>query len=118
MAAQPKKKTSKVRSKTRRANQRATLPRLVLCAKCKTPKLPHHICPECGYYGRAKIISTKLDKKVAAALEKKASDSEDLKARREKPKTEKPKKAKKPETTKKIIQDPARTGEKYQKDQE
>ena len=114
MAAQPKKKTSKVRSKTRRANQRATLPRLVLCAKCKTPKLPHHICPECGYYGRAKIISTKLDKKVTAALEKKGT----------KPKTEKPKKADKtkksdkPDTTKKIIQDPARTGEKYQKDQE
>lgn len=114
MAALPKKKISKVRSKTRRANQRATLPKLVLCAKCKTPKLPHRICPECGYYGRAKIISTKLDEKVARALEKSQP-----KARQPKrtAKSRKPKNIKRPSTTKKIIQDPARTGEEYQQDQ-
>ncbi len=107
MAALPKKKISKVRGRTRRANQRVTLAKLVLCAKCKTPKLPHRICPECGYYGRAKIISTKLDKKVARALEK-----------TEKPKT-KPseKKVQKPRTTKKIIQTPERTGEERRTDQ-
>lgn len=71
MAAEPKKKISKVRGKTRRAHQHATLPRLVLCIKCKTPKLPHTVCPECGHYGKIKIIKTKLDKTIAKTLNKK-----------------------------------------------
>lgn len=114
MAAQPKKKISKVRSRTRRAHQQATLPKLVLCAKCKTPKLPHHICPECGYYGRAKIITTKLDEKVAKTLEK-----TEAKPKGERSKTPSAQKFEaKPKETKKVIQTPKRTGEKHEKDPE
>jgi len=70
MAAQPKKKTSKVRGKTRRAHQHAVLPKLVICIKCKTAKLPHTICPECGHYGKIKIVKTKLDKTISKTLDK------------------------------------------------
>jgi len=70
MSAQPKKKISKVRSKTRRAHWHGALPKLMTCAKCKASKLPHRACPECGYYGRAKVISTKLESRVAKTLEK------------------------------------------------
>jgi len=112
MAAQPKKKTSKVRSKTRRAHQRATLPKLVLCPKCKTPKLPHTVCPECGYYGRAKIVITKLDKKIAKTLREKEVKPKNVK----RSSAIKTKKTSKPKTTKKVIQTPKRTGEEYQED--
>lgn len=77
MAAQPKKRTSKVRGKTRRAHQHATLPKLVICIKCKSPKLPHNVCPECGHYGKLKVSTTKLDKKIAESLDKPASSSND-----------------------------------------
>ncbi|RLC37368.1 50S ribosomal protein L32 [candidate division Kazan bacterium] len=73
MAAQPKKKISRVRGKTRRAHRRAVLPKLVACAKCKTLKLPHTICPECGHYGKVKVIKTKLDRKIDKTLNKPVS---------------------------------------------
>ena len=76
MAAEPKKKISKVRGKTRRAHQHATLPKLVVCVKCKTPKLPHMVCPECGHYGKIKIVKTKLDKKIAKTLDKPSAKNE------------------------------------------
>ncbi|AKM84658.1 TPA: 50S ribosomal protein L32 [Patescibacteria group bacterium] len=107
MSAQPKKKISKVRGKTRRAHWRATLPRLVLCAKCKVLKLPHRACPECGYYGRAKVLSTKLESKVHKTLEKTKPDKPSV-----------PKKATQPKTTHKTINTPKNTGEEFHTDQE
>lgn len=68
MAALPKKKISKVRGKTRRAHWHATMPTLVICAKCKSKKPAHSACPECGYYGKNKVLNTKTDKKIAQAL--------------------------------------------------
>jgi len=128
MAALPKKKISKVRGKTRRAHQHITMPTLVACAKCKTKKPAHMACPECGYYGQAKILNTKADKKIAQALklqakaEKAKETAEAKKKRAEKVKADKAarqaKKAEaKPRSTKKIIQTPARTGEEYKGDE-
>ncbi|MFH0905592.1 MAG: 50S ribosomal protein L32, partial [bacterium] len=48
MAALPKKKISKTRGRTRRAHQRVSLLKLIVCPKCKAPKLPHRMCGECG----------------------------------------------------------------------
>ena len=110
MSAQPKKKISKVRGKTRRAHWHGALPKLTLCAKCKASKLPHRACPECGYYGRAKVISTKLESKVAKTLEKTKSII-----------TSKPsriKKTAKPKTTHKTINTPKNTGAEFHTDQE
>ena len=48
--AVPKRKTSKARRDQRRANWKLEAPGFVACPKCHEPKMPHHVCPECGYY--------------------------------------------------------------------
>jgi len=69
MAAQPKKKISRVRGRTRRAHINICLPKLVKCSNCGHPKPPHIACPECGFYGKKKIIITKTDKRIAKKLQ-------------------------------------------------
>ena len=112
MSAQPKKKISRVRSRPRRAHWRGALPKTVICAKCQAPKLPHRACPECGYYGRAKVLSTKLEAKVVKTLEKIKP------AKKTSGKPPAAKKSAKPNTTKKIIHTPKGSGEEFHTDQE
>lgn len=53
--AVPKKRKSKARKRTRRAqHDKATPPTLTWCSNCGSPKEPHRVCMACGYYrGRA-----------------------------------------------------------------
>ncbi|HHJ00583.1 MAG TPA: 50S ribosomal protein L32 [Candidatus Aerophobetes bacterium] len=51
----PKKKTSKSRIRKRRAQQKLSAPSLSLCPQCNSFKLPHFVCPECGYY-KGKLV--------------------------------------------------------------
>lgn len=46
----PKRRTSKMRLRTRKAANRwqAALP--VVCSKCGAKVLPHTVCSACGYY--------------------------------------------------------------------
>jgi len=46
----PKHKLSKTRRDKRRTHWKATAPNVVACPQCGDPKLPHHICPNCGTY--------------------------------------------------------------------
>ncbi len=56
--AVPKRKTSKARRDKRRANWKLTVPTLVECTQCHEKKVPHRVCPECGYYnGKAVIVA-------------------------------------------------------------
>jgi large subunit ribosomal protein L32 len=32
-------------------------PALSLCPKCHEPKLPHRVCPNCGYYDGKEVVS-------------------------------------------------------------
>ena len=50
----PKRRHSKRRKNSRRAHDHlSTLP-LSECSNCHEKKLPHQVCPQCGYYkGRA-----------------------------------------------------------------
>lgn len=48
--AVPKRKTSKAKRDSRRAHDKLTAPNLVECPQCHEKKLPHHACPNCGYY--------------------------------------------------------------------
>ena len=61
----PKRRHSCARQAKRRANYKAIAPGLSTCPQCKAPKLPHRVCPSCGYYnGKAVvIIEEKEDKK-------------------------------------------------------
>ena len=48
--AVPKRKMTKARRDSRRANWKLTAPGLVECPQCHEMKMPHRVCPECGYY--------------------------------------------------------------------
>lgn len=90
MAAQPKKKISKVRSKTRRAHQSIKLPVLTICPNCKHLKPPHIACPKCGFYGAKKILITKTDRRIAKQLKQEKpktakTDKEEPPAKEDKP---------------------------------
>jgi large subunit ribosomal protein L32 len=55
----PKRKTSKCRTRSRKANWKATTPPAVNeCPQCHEPKQPHHICPTCGTYAGREVIET------------------------------------------------------------
>ncbi len=52
----PKRRHSKSRKNRRRAHDALTAPSLSECTNCHEQKLPHRVCPHCGYYkGRAVI---------------------------------------------------------------
>ncbi len=55
--AVPKKKTSKSKSRSRRASAwQLIAPGVSSCPTCGAPKRPHHVCMNCGYYkGRAAV---------------------------------------------------------------
>jgi large subunit ribosomal protein L32 len=54
--AVPKRKTSKARRDQRRANWKLNAPGFVACPQCHEPKMPHHVCPECGYYDGKEVV--------------------------------------------------------------
>lgn len=55
--AVPKKKTSKAKSRSRRASAwKLDAPAKSLCDRCNATKLPHRVCGNCGWYhGRQAI---------------------------------------------------------------
>ena len=48
--AVPKQKTARSRKGSRRAHQHIRKPALSQCPQCHNARLPHHVCPTCGYY--------------------------------------------------------------------
>lgn len=55
--AVPKHKTSKARSRRRRAeNMRLRAPNLVECNNCGNRTLLHRVCPKCGFYRGKQIL--------------------------------------------------------------
>jgi large subunit ribosomal protein L32 len=56
--AVPKRKKSKSKTRSRRANHdRVNLVKFVECPHCGQYTKPHHVCPNCGYYKDREIIS-------------------------------------------------------------
>jgi len=56
--AVPKRKKSHARTRMRRAHQALVRPNLSPCPRCNTPRLPHRVCAECGYYNEKITIET------------------------------------------------------------
>ncbi len=53
----PKRKVSKGRRDRRRAHHALKAPNLVQCTNCGHLRLPHKVCPNCGYYQGREVIS-------------------------------------------------------------
>ncbi len=55
--AVPKFKTSQKRSRRRRAeNMKISLTSLSICSNCGNKKLPHRVCPKCGFYNGKQVL--------------------------------------------------------------
>lgn len=54
----PKRKTSRTKRDTRRGGHENIAPAKSVCPQCHQPKLPHRVCPACGYYNGKEIIET------------------------------------------------------------
>jgi large subunit ribosomal protein L32 len=54
----PKRRHSKRRKNNRRAHDGLSMPGLAECPHCHAMKLPHQVCPECGYYKKREVVDT------------------------------------------------------------
>lgn len=55
----PKHKTAKTKSRMRKANGYYKMDKPVIskCSNCGAIKIPHRVCPECGYYNGKQIVT-------------------------------------------------------------
>lgn len=66
MAAEPKRRHSKARKRTRRASIKLEPNQLVKCTSCGELKLSHIVCAACGMYNDKQVI-TKTKAKITRA---------------------------------------------------
>lgn len=57
--AVPTKRHTKSARNQRRANKNLSQPSISICAMCKSPKRPHHVCAVCGVYKKRKVMDKK-----------------------------------------------------------
>ena len=55
--AVPKRRTSKSKKRKPRTLFKAVAPTLAPCPKCGEPRVPHRVCPNCGYYRGVRRIA-------------------------------------------------------------
>jgi len=55
--AVPKQKQSHARTSKRRAQHKIDPPGHNSCPHCHSPRLPHRVCPVCGYYKGREVVS-------------------------------------------------------------
>lgn len=68
----PKKKHTRSRRDMRRShNSGVELPQLVECPNCKAMRLPHNVCPSCGFYKDRVVAAPKAKKQAEEATEAK-----------------------------------------------
>lgn len=53
----PKRKTSKMRLRTRKAANRWHAPKLSKCPQCGSSVLAHTACSACGYYKERQVLT-------------------------------------------------------------
>jgi len=63
MTPLPKRKLSKGRRDRRRAHDALTASGLTQCSNCGEMRLPHRVCPSCGFYQGREIVSKEKEKK-------------------------------------------------------
>lgn len=76
--AVPKRKVSRSRRDKRSANKGLDPQTVNLCfsGSCNgTPKLPHHVCPECGFYRGVKVVKTKTERVLVRTEKRQAAEA-------------------------------------------
>lgn len=58
--AVPKRRHSKARTRTRRSQWKLSAVQNTTCPQCHEPRLPHRVCPSCGYYKGRKAKEVKV----------------------------------------------------------
>jgi large subunit ribosomal protein L32 len=58
--AVPKQRQSHSRTNKRRAQHKISSPSLAHCPQCNSPRLPHRVCPECGYYNGKQVSEPRV----------------------------------------------------------
>ena len=53
----PKRKTSKMRLRTRKAANRWQAPKLAKCPQCSASVPGHVACPSCGFYNKRQVLT-------------------------------------------------------------
>jgi large subunit ribosomal protein L32 len=71
--AVPKRKTSKMKGRSRRTHYKATAPTLSKCPRCRHTLRPHMVCGNCGWYRGRMVVDLKV-KEEKMAKKKEASD--------------------------------------------
>ena len=61
MTPLPKRKISKGRRDRRRAHDFLKARSLTTCTNCGSMRLPHTVCPECGYYKGREVLEVSND---------------------------------------------------------
>ena len=57
--AVPKQRKGRASTNARRSmNDRISLPARSVCPQCGEAKLPHRVCPNCGYYKNREVVET------------------------------------------------------------
>lgn len=59
----PKDRKSRSRVRKRQMHLKARPVMASECPHCHEPKLPHRVCPECGYYNGMEIVKPKEKEK-------------------------------------------------------
>ena len=55
----PKRRHSKARTHTRRAHDFLKAKSTSTCSNCHEAKLPHRVCPKCGYFKGREVVAGK-----------------------------------------------------------
>ncbi len=65
MTPHPKRKHSKGRRDRRRAHDALSVANLTVCSNCGNKRLPHTVCPNCGYFKGREVVQVKKEKKAS-----------------------------------------------------
>ena len=55
--AVPKQRQSHARTNKRRSQHKIAPPKLRACPQCRSPRLPHRVCPVCGTYAGREVVA-------------------------------------------------------------
>lgn len=67
----PKRRHSKQRGRLRRTFYKVSENSLAKCPQCGKAKLPHRVCPHCGYYKGKEVVEIKTLEEKRKEREKK-----------------------------------------------